>query len=62
LHNKGGFGLLFCATGYSAQKCGWRLIAQNLIIIAASIRLVGIIGRIVGVHHIAPVIIWGTVW
>jgi hypothetical protein len=44
----------------------FKSLTQNLIVIVASlrgsIRLVGIVGIIVGIHHVASVIIWGTIW
>ena len=34
---------------------------QLIVILRSSIRLVGIVGIIVRIHHVAPVIVWGTV-
>jgi hypothetical protein len=54
------------ASAREAVACTSNLLTQNLVIIVATLRssicLVSIVGRIVGVHHIAPVIIGGTVW
>ena len=35
---------------------------NSIVILRSSVRLVVIVGIIVAIHHVAPVIVWGTVW